>query len=65
MTYTILFLEHERVMASTSWDTGLEAAKKYACENLAKRAVELVEVWDESDALVFRHPTSQQADPMA
>lgn len=59
MTYTILFLEHERVMASTSWDTGLEAAKQYARENLAKRAVELVEVWDESDALVFRHPGSQ------
>jgi hypothetical protein len=46
-------------MASTSWDTGLEAAKQYARENLAKRAVELVEVWDESDALVFRHPGSQ------
>ncbi|HEX8056177.1 MAG TPA: hypothetical protein VF481_05920 [Novosphingobium sp.] len=59
MTYTILFLEHERVMASTSWDAGLEAAKKYACENLEKRAVPLVEVWDESDLIVFRHVKPQ------
>ncbi len=59
MTYTILFLEHERVTASTSWDTGLEAAKIYACENCAKRQAELVEVWDERDIVVFRHPRPQ------
>lgn len=59
MTYTILFLEHERVTASTSWDTGLEAAKKYACEHYLIRQAELVEVWDDRDAVVFRHPMPQ------
>jgi hypothetical protein len=57
MTYTILFLEHERVTRSTSWDTGLDAAKKYACDQLVRRDADRVEVWDRADKLVFRHLT--------
>lgn len=59
MNYTILFLADERVLRSTSWDTGLDAAKRYACDQLPMRDAERVEVWDKSDALIFQHLASR------
>ena len=62
MNYTILFLTDERVVRSTSWDNGLDAAKKYARDQMAFETVHRVEIWDETDYVVFRcsasgHPT--------
>jgi hypothetical protein len=60
MNYTILFLTDDRVVRSTSWDNGLDAAKKYARGQMAIEAVHRVEIWDEADFVVFRCSASGQ-----
>jgi hypothetical protein len=55
MAYTIMFLIGERVTNCISWDAGLEPAKHYARDYLAKRNAERAEVWDQHDAIVFRY----------
>jgi hypothetical protein len=63
MSYSILFLEHDRVTHSISWDMGLEAASRYARSQLADPCEVRVEIWDEADVLVFRHPPSAGRRP--
>jgi hypothetical protein len=63
MSYSILFMEHDRVTRSTSWDTGLESAKRYAQSQLADPCEVRVEIWDEADVIVFRHPPSAARRP--
>ena len=62
MSYSILFLEHDRVTRSTSWDTGLQSASWYARSLLADPGEARVEIWDEADVLVFRHPSAARPD---
>ena len=60
MNYTIIFFTNERVVRSTSWDNGLDAAKRYARIQLGIEAVHRVEIWDEADRVVFRWSTSDR-----
>jgi hypothetical protein len=64
MNYTILFLAGDRVLRSTSWDAGLEAAKQYACEHLTIRDAQRVEVWGDADQIMFRHSASASFEVM-
>ena len=58
MNYTILFFADDRVVRSMSWDHGVDAAKKYARDQIDIEAVHRVEIWDEADRVVFRSSAS-------
>lgn len=61
MIYSIIFSKSGREFGRTSWDAGLDSAKKHAETHMKIQGADRVEVRDENGVLVFQMPRTLRA----